>query len=147
MIEIVEMNANHVPQVAELEKMCFHDPWSEASVASELGNPLSLWLVAVDGEKVVGYVGSQTVIDMTDMMNIAVHPDFRRRGVAKMLVERLVDALKDRQSRCLILEVRAFNTGAQLLYEILGFVQVGIRKNYYRNPKEDALILRKEWKV
>ena len=147
MIEIVEMNANHVPQVAELEKMCFHDPWSEASVASELGNPLSLWLVAVDGEKVVGYVGSQTVIDMTDMMNIAVHPDFRRRGVAKMLVERLVDALKDRQSRRLMLEVRASNTGAQLLYEILGFVQVGIRKNYYRNPKEDALILRKEWEI
>ena len=147
MIEIVEMNANHVPQVAELEKMCFHDPWSEASVASELGNPLSLWLVAVDGEKVVGYVGSQTVMDMTDMMNIAVHPDFRRRGVAKMLVERLVDALKSRQSRCLMLEVRTSNTGAQLLYEILGFVQVGIRKNYYRNPKEDALILRKEWEI
>ena len=147
MIEIVEMNANHVPQVAELEKMCFHDPWSEASVASELGNPLSLWLVAVDGEKVIGYVGSQTVIDMTDMMNIAVHPDFRRRGIAKMLVERLVDALKSRQSRCLMLEVRTSNTGAQLLYEILGFVQVGIRKNYYRNPKEDALILRKEWEI
>jgi ribosomal-protein-alanine N-acetyltransferase len=147
MIEIVEMNANHVPQVAELEKMCFHDPWSEASVASELGNPLSLWLVAVDGEKVVGYVGSQTVMDMTDMMNIAVHPDFRRRGIAKMLVERLVDALRSRQSRCLMLEVRTSNTGAQLLYEILGFVQVGIRKNYYRNPKEDALILRKEWEI
>ena len=147
MIEIVEMTPSHVPQVAELEKMCFHDPWSEASVASELGNPLSLWLVAVDGEKVIGYVGSQTVIDMTDMMNIAVHPDFRRRGIAKMLVERLVDALKSRQSRCLMLEVRTSNTGAQLLYEILGFVQVGIRKNYYRNPKEDALILRKEWEI
>ena len=65
----------------------------------------------------------------------------------KALVERLVDALKDRQSRCLMLEVRASNTGAQLLYEILGFVQVGIRKNYYRNPKEDALILRKEWEI
>jgi ribosomal-protein-alanine N-acetyltransferase len=147
MIEIVEMNANHVPQVAELEKMCFHDPWSEASVASELGNALSLWLVAVDGEKGVGDVGSQTVMHMTDMMNIAVHPDFRRRGIAKMLVERLVDALKSRQSRCLMLEVRTSNTGAQLLYEILGFVQVGIRKNYYRNPKEDALILKKEWEI
>ena len=147
MIEIVEMTSSHVPQVAELEKMCFHDPWSEASIASELGNPLSLWLVAVDSEKVVGYVGSQTVIDMTDMMNIAVHPDFRRRGVAKMLVERLVDALKDRQSRCLMLEVRASNAPATALYEKLGFQQVGLRKNYYRNPKEDALILRKEWEI
>ena len=147
MIEIIEMTANHVSQVAALEKMCFHDPWSENSIASELHNPLACWLVAVDGEQVVGYVGSQTVIDMTDMMNIAVHPDFRRRGIAQMLVERLVDELKTRQSLSLMLEVRASNLGAQALYGKMGFQQVGLRKNYYKNPKEDALILRKEWKV
>lgn len=147
MIEIVEMTASHVPQVANLEKMCFHDPWSEASIASELANPLALWLVAAENEQVVGYVGSQTVIDMTDMMNIAVHPDFRRKGIANMLVARLVEALKERQSSSLMLEVRASNVGAQALYEKLGFAQVGLRKNYYRNPKEDALILRKEWEI
>ena len=147
MIEIVEMNANHVPQVAELEKICFHDPWSENSIASELNNPLACWLVAVENDQVVGYVGSQTVIDTTDMMNIAVHPDFRRKGIAQMLVERLVDALKARQSLSLMLEVRASNVGAQSLYEKMGFQQVGLRKNYYRNPKEDALILRKEWEI
>ena len=62
MIEIIEMQPFHVPWIAELEKICFHDPWSERSIASELENPLSHWLVAMDGEKLVGYVGSQTVL-------------------------------------------------------------------------------------
>ena len=69
------MKECHVSQIAELEKLCFQDPWSERSIASELGNKLSLWLVALDNQKVVGYVGSQTVLGETDMMNIAVHPD------------------------------------------------------------------------
>ena len=147
MIEIVKMNESHVQKVAELEKMCFHDPWSEASIVSELNNPLACWLVAVAEGQVVGYVGSQTVLEMTDMMNIAVHPGFRRKGIAQMLVEQLVTELKARQSLSLMLEVRASNFGAQALYDKLGFVQVGLRKNYYRNPKEDALILRKEWEI
>ena len=84
-MRIAHMTAEHVPQVAALEKICFSDPWSEKSVASELENPLSCWLVALDGETVAGYVGSQTVLDETDMMNIAVHPDFRRQGVARAL--------------------------------------------------------------
>lgn len=141
---IIEMTADHVPQVAELEKLCFSDPWSEKSVASELENKLALWLVALDGDSVAGYIGSQTVIDETDMMNVAVHPDYRRHGIAEALVGALVDALKKRGSRCLTLEVRASNDPAKKLYEKIGFIQVGLRKNYYRNPREDALILRKE---
>ena len=142
---ITEMNATHVPQVAELEKICFADPWSEKSVASELDNKWALWLVAVEDDRVTGYIGSQTSIDETDVMNVAVHPDFRRRGIAESLIIRLVDELKMRGSHALMLEVRASNTPAIALYEKLGFRQVGCRKNYYRNPKEDALILRKEW--
>lgn len=140
---IVPMKESHVWQVAELEKLCFSDPWSEKSVASELTNPLSLWLVALEGELVAGYVGSQTVLDETDMMNIAVHPDYRRRGMGESLVNALVEELKDRGSRCLTLEVRSSNAPARSLYEKMGFVQIGLRKNYYRNPKEDACILRK----
>ena len=75
------MNERHVPQIAQLEKLCFNDPWSENSIASELGNKLSLWLVALEDDKVVGYVGSQTVLGETDMMNIAVHPDYRKQGI------------------------------------------------------------------
>ena len=144
---IVPMNESHVAQVAELEKICFSDPWSEKSVASELSNPLSCWLVAEEDGQVAGYVGSQTVIDESDMMNVAVHPDHRRKGIAEKLVVELVEALKKRESHCLTLEVRASNEPAKALYEKLGFVRVGLRKNYYRNPKEDALILRKEWEL
>ena len=147
MITITEMNAVHVPQVAELEKLCFADPWSEKSVASELENKWALWLVALEENNVVGYIGSQTSIDETDVMNVAVHPDFRRKGIAEKLIEQLVAELKGRGSHALMLEVRASNAPAIALYEKLGFVQVGCRKNYYRNPKEDALILRKEWEV
>lgn len=147
MIHILLMTADHVPAVADLEALCFADPWSEKSVASELTNPLSLWLVAVEGDQVIGYVGSQTVMRETDMMNVAVHPDCRRRGIARMLIESLIQGLKERQSHCLTLEVRASNAPAISLYADLGFLEAGRRKNYYRNPKEDALILRKEWEL
>ena len=84
MMTFRDMNPNHVAQVAELERLCFSDPWSENSVASELDNDLSLWIVALDGDQVVGYVGSQTVCGETDVMNIAVHPDFRRGVLLKV---------------------------------------------------------------
>ena len=145
MIVFTEMKAVHVPQVAQLEKLCFADPWSEMSIASELQSIWSYWVVALDGDQIVGYVGSQSSVDETDIMNIAVHPDWRRRGIAESLIENLIAELKKRGSHALMLEVRVSNAGAIALYEKLGFHQVGCRKNYYRNPKEDALILRKEW--
>lgn len=147
MICVTDMNETHVSGIAQLEKLCFSDPWSEKSIASELSNPLSKWLVAMDGESLCGYVGSQTVMGETDMMNIAVHPDYRRRGIAESLVQGLVILLKENGSHCLSLEVRASNEAAIALYHKQGFVQVGLRPNYYRNPKEDAFILRKEWTI
>lgn len=147
MITFTEMKAEHVPQVAQLEKLCFADPWSEMSIASELQSIWSYWIVAMDAEQVVGYVGSQSSVDETDIMNIAVHPDWRRNGIAEKLIDSLIAELKNRGSRALMLEVRVSNIPAIALYEKLGFRQVGRRKNYYRNPKEDALILRKEWEI
>ena len=145
---IIELMTDaHVAQIAELEKICFSDPWSEASIASELNNKLALWLVAVEDQWVAGYIGSQTVMDETDMMNVAVHPDFRRKGIAEALVNKLVEHLRERGSHCLTLEVRASNVPAITLYCKLGFSEIGRRKNYYRNPREDALILRKEWEL
>ena len=146
-MKIIPMNESHVAQVAALEKQCFSDPWSENSVASELENPLSLWLIAEEDGAVCGYVGSQTVLDETDMMNIAVRPDCRRKGIAAALIAELVSRLKARGSRVLRLEVRESNFSAIALYEALGFTQLGLRKNYYRNPKENALILGKEWEI
>ena len=144
---ILRMNESHVKAVAELEKLCFSDPWSENSVASELKNKLSLWLVAEEDGCVAGYIGSQTCGDESDVMNVAVHPDFRRRGIAETLVNALVEELKAIESHCLTLEVRASNVPAIALYEKLGFAKIGRRKNYYRNPREDALIMRKEWEI
>ena len=146
-MEIVKMTQSHVDQIAELEKICFNDPWSVNSIRSELDNRLSLWLVALDNDRVVGYVGSQTVLGEADMMNLAVSPDYRRRGVGGELVESLIEQLRHENTHSLMLEVRVSNESAIALYEKLGFVAVGRRPNYYRNPKEDAWILRKEWLV
>ena len=142
---ITKMDASHVTQVAALEKLCFSDPWSENSVASELNNPLSLWLVALDGERLAGYVGSQTVMDESDMMNLAVHPDYRCQGIGSRLVDELIKELKKIGSQRLTLEVRVSNEPAKRLYDELGFSEIAVRKRYYSHPKEDALILRKEW--
>lgn len=147
MIRIEKMNETHVPQVAALEKICFADPWSEASIRQELTNPLSLWLTAVEDEKVFGYVGSQAVLGEADMMNVGVDPNHRRKGIAEALVTALVQQLSENGNHSLALEVRLSNAPAIALYEKLGFTQVGRRPNYYRNPREDALIMKKEWKV
>ena len=140
----VKMNESHVSAVAELERQNFSEPWPEIAVRSELTNKLALWLVALDGKTVVGYVGSQTVLQEADMMNIAVSDCHRRRGIARALVGELIRRLDAYQ---LTLEVRASNAPAIALDEQLGFQQVGLRKNYYHKPKEDALILRKEWEI
>ena len=147
MIQLIPMDNRHVAQVAALEKQCFSDPWSESSVASELSNPLSAWLVAMDGDVLAGYVGSQSVMGESDMMNIAVDAHYRRQGIAQALVKELVAQLKEKGNHSLTLEVRISNQPAIALYEKLGFEHVGKRPNYYRNPKEDALILRKEWQL
>ena len=145
MMNITEMNASRVPQVAQLEQLCFADPWSEKSIASELTSKWSYWLVAVEDDRVVGYIGSQSSIDESDVMNVAVHPDYRRKGIAENLINHLVEELKNRGGHALLLEVRASNAPAIALSEKLGFLQVGCRKNYYHNPREDALILRKDF--
>lgn len=138
------MKAHHVPQVAELEKLCFSAPWSANSIAHELTTDYSFWLVAEDDGAVVGYIGSQIAFPEADVMNVAVRPEYRRRGVGQILVEALSTHLRNIDCESLTLEVRASNAPAIALYEKLGFAQVGRRPNYYRNPKEDALILRKE---
>ena len=134
-------------QVAQLESICFSAPWSENAIISELTNPLSLWIVAKEGDRVVGYVGSQAVMGEADMMNLAVHPEYRKKGVGCALVSSLIQKLKVKDVYSLTLEVRSSNEAAKKLYASLGFLQVGCRPNYYHSPKEDALILRKEWSL
>lgn len=146
-MNILPMTAAHIAPIAALEQVCFSDPWPEAAVESELTNPLSLWLVAVEEGQVAGYVGSQSVLGEADMMNVAVSPEFRRRGVARALLLALERRLAENAVHSLTLEVRASNEPAISLYHSLGYVQVGRRPNYYHKPREDALILRKEWSL
>ena len=136
------MTAADVPSVAALEKLCFSDPWSVSSIASELDNPLSLWLVWEEDGAAAAYLGVQRVPPQADVMNVAVSPALRRRGIARALFAELERRLPEIEE--LFLEVRASNYGAIALYRTLGFEQVGRRPNYYLDPREDALILRKE---
>ena len=143
-LRIVPMQPCHTAQIAALEALCFSASWDEPSIASELTNPLSCWLVALWGDTLAGYIGSQSVLGESDMMNVAVAPEFRRRGVGRALVQALLAALAA-DNHCLSLEVRASNEPALALYRQLGFRQVGRRPRYYSKPVEDALILRKDW--
>lgn len=141
---IFPLTPEYVPQIAALEQQCFSDPWSEASVARECKDPLSHWLVAVEDGRVVGYIGSQSVPPEADVMNLAVAADCRRRGLGRQLLHALLTLLHSQGIERLFLEVRVSNAPAIALYHAFGFEQVGLRKKYYIDPEEDALILRKE---
>ena len=143
-MKIIKMDLHHVEQVAQIERACFSDPWSEKAIAGEITNPLSMWFVAMDGDRVIGYIGSQSVLGEADMMNVAVSEEFRGKGIGEKLVVSLIDGLKENDVYRLTLEVRVSNTPAIKLYEKLGFIPIGRRPNYYYHPKEDALIMGKE---
>lgn len=143
---IVPMDESHVSAVADLEKQCFSDPWSENSVRSELNNTLSYWLVALIDNTLVGYIGSQSAAGESDIMNVAVSPMHRNCGIATKLIERLSSDLGAQEMEAISLEVRESNFSAIRLYEKMGFITVGVRPNYYFHPKENALIMRKEMK-
>ena len=138
MIEIQEMTAADVADIAALERLCFSAPWSEKSIAEELETGFSLWLVARLDGAFAGYVGAQLVPPEADMMEL------RRRGTAQALLQALQERLAARGIGSLTLEVRASNLPAQRLYTAAGFACIGRRPNYYLAPREDALILRKE---
>ncbi len=144
--QIRRMQACDTAAVARLEKACFSSPWSETSLAAELENPLSLWLVAEQDGALCGYIGSQAVPPEADVMNLAVEESCRGRGIAESLCRQLMQALRLQGVEALFLEVRASNAPALALYAKLGFAEVGRRRNYYRAPAEDALILKRKLK-
>ena len=138
---IEKMNKAHVAAVAELETICFHDPWSEKSIASEMENDLALWLVATEDQQVVGYVGSQTVLGWTDMMNIAVAPEYRGQHLSHLLMKSFLDFAAKSDIRYLTLEVREGNIPARNLYYQYGFQDAGVRKGYYQDNGENAIVM------
>ena len=145
-VRIVPMTADHLDEVAELERICFSVPWSRNMLAEELDNLLSAFLVALDDSgKVVGYAGVQVILDEGYITNVAVRPECRRQGIAAKLLQVFLDFARANQLAFLTLEVRASNYDAIALYGSRGFRSVGRRKNYYEHPKEDAIIMTKEF--
>jgi len=139
------MREGDLDQVLEIEALSFPIPWSRYAFASELKeNAFAYYLVCQDGEQVVGYAGMWVILDEAHITNVAVHPDHRRRGVGQMLMLALEEAALARGATRITLEVRVSNTAAQQLYEMLGYRRTGVRRAYYTDNKEDALIM---WKV
>ena len=145
-VRIVPMNADHLDEVAELERICFSTPWSRNMLAEELDNACSAFLVAEDDAgRVVGYAGLQVILDEGYITNVAVRPECRRNGIAGKLLQVFLDFGQANHLAFLTLEVRASNYDAIALYGSRGFRSVGRRKNYYEHPKEDAIIMTKEF--
>lgn len=138
------MSLETVQAVETLEQECFSNPWSLDSLAEELSNPISVFYVATVNDVLVGYAGMHHIIDEGYITNIAVTEAFRRNGVATALLNALLDYAKENDLRMLTLEVRPSNAEALALYMAFKFEQTGQRKNYYRGPTEDALILTRE---
>lgn len=137
-VRIVPFAAEHVAAVAVLEQLCFADPWSDMSLRDELTNPCAHFLVAIDGDEVVGYLGCHHIADEGFVANVAVHPNHRRRGIGRLLV---TAAMQNAAALSrLTLEVRVSNTAAIALYRALGFVDEGVRPRFYAHPTEDAVI-------
>ncbi len=141
MIQVVAMAPEHIPALAELEKQCFPQPWSKKALSDELNNPSAVFRVALKDGQVAGYVGMLHVLDEGDICNVAVFDSFRRQGVATALIQNLLDYAEEQKLSFITLEVRESNVGAQKFYETMGFVTIGIRKNFYDDPKEHAVLM------
>ena len=126
--------------IAELEKECFSLPWSEQSILDAVNNN-TIFFIAEENKKIIGYAGLQIILNEGYITNVAVTKTHRRKGVAKALMEKVLDFGKDLEF--ITLEVRESNLAAQSLYEKMGFKKEGERKNFYQNPKENAYIMTK----
>ncbi len=140
-LEISLAERKDIPAIAELERMCFSSPWSEKAILDTMAGENALFLVARSDDKVCGYIGSYFALDEGYITNIAVNPEYRRRGIGKALVDKLVEKGKEKLLSFWTLEVRESNAGAIALYSKLGFETVGKRPRFYSNPVESAYLM------
>lgn len=140
--EIIRLSEKDIPNMAKAEKLCFSHPWSESALAGEIKSQFSDFFGAFCEGEFAGYIGGRTVVGETEIFNVAVLPDFRRKGFGKMLIEEFIKAAKEKGTQVVFLEVRTSNLPAISLYEKCGFVFCGIRKDYYDDPKENAILMR-----
>jgi ribosomal-protein-alanine N-acetyltransferase len=135
------MQGEDLDEVMNIERISFSSPWPVAAFLSEISNEYSLAFVAAARERISGYICAQHVLDEGHILNLAVHPELRRKGIGNALAEETLDRLKKRGCRIFYLEVRMSNAPAMQFYEHLGFKKVGVRKKYYRSPLEDAALM------
>jgi ribosomal-protein-alanine N-acetyltransferase len=140
-----KMSLEHLDQVLEIEEVSYPAPWSYYAFAYELlHNDLAHYIVALSGDKIVGYCGMWLILDEAHITNVAVHPDYRRKSIGEALMLEMIRLAVQKGSARMTLEVRPTNTAARSLYEKLGFVENGRRKRYYTDNNEDAIIMWKE---
>ena len=139
-IIIRDMAESYIKEIAELEKECFSEPWSEDSLKDELTNETARFYVLRDNEKLLGYIGANNICGEVYITNVAVSSDYRGKGYGKRLVNHLLKQSKLEKALFVTLEVRKSNANAIALYEKCGFKKIGERKNFYSKPTEDALI-------
>lgn len=142
-MKIEKMTSGHLDDVYIIETECFSHPWSKQSLEEELNNETSLFLVAKEENEVIGYIGMSIVIDEGYIFNVAVRESYRNKGVATALINELVTYGKKNNFSFITLEVRESNLPAISLYSKFGFIKAGERKDYYSNPKENAILLTK----
>lgn len=140
-VDIIKADALHIPRIAEIEAECIIDGWSENAFADALNNKNSMILAAVSDGEIIGFLNGSFVLDEAELLNIAVSGKFRRMGAAGSLMERFFEELENLSVKTVFLEVRESNSGAISLYKKYGFEQNGMRKNYYRNPTENAVLM------
>ncbi len=144
---LTQMQSGHLEKLAELEKICFSSQaWSYKSLEDELTNPTAHFFVAEVDEEVAGYIGMYVVCENCYVTNVAVFPQYRRQGVATALIKMAMLTADAMETDFISLEVRPSNEPAISLYQSFGFGQNGLRKNYYKNPTEDAWIMTKFFK-
>ncbi|MEW6182202.1 MAG: ribosomal protein S18-alanine N-acetyltransferase [Bacillota bacterium] len=142
MVEIVRMEPEHIDQILHIEKVSFPQPWSRETFLFEVVlNQLADYVVALHDNFLVGYGGMWLVLDEAHVTNIAVHPLHRNKGIGRRILQELIRRASGRGLKQMTLEVRPSNSPARKLYEELGFVQRGVRKHYYQDNNEDAIIM------
>lgn len=139
-LKIDRLACEHIAGVAELERLCFCEPWSGESLRLLLGER-AMGLVALEGERVLGYVGMMCVLDEGQITNVAVHPDFRRHGIGRALMDALEEYSRQNGIIYLSLEVRESNHAARSLYVGCGWNECGLRRGFYSHPTENAVIM------
>lgn len=144
MIKIVPFKSEHTKQIYKIETMCFSIPWAKKIFEKIPEVPYIHFYTALDEDNVVGYCGLNHVLDEGQIINIAVHPDYRRRGIGDMLMNQMIEYAESNDIKVLTLEVRESNLSARKMYEKYGFYDVGIRPRYYQDPLEDAVLMNKD---